>query len=141
VKEAVTEGNNVSWAYKTYGDATKLPLGRIMIRKLNGMGARSWPDRMFIGVLAAKQPSPLQRRLGAVAVLPEARVWLIEYKRAGKLPEPGQENHIKALRRLGIRTYLVDNANEGRRIITAEMEGLIPSGYWSDGSALAGARV
>ncbi len=115
MKESTTEKNNVTWALKTYGDATKHPLtGRLLVRKMNGMGARSWPDRMF--------------------VKDGGRTWYIEYKRPGEGPTPLQEAMITALRRLGHRVYLVDHAGEGRRIIESEMMSLLPSGYADDGS-------
>lgn len=107
----------VRWAYKTYGDAFKKPLGRIMSRKLNGLGARSWPDRMFVGLVMLGN---LKRGRGT-ALGPV--IFFIEFKKPGAEPEPLQDHMLRTLRRLGFRAYVADNQEVGREIITAEMEG------------------
>jgi hypothetical protein len=113
VKESAIENNNVSWALKTWGDAMKLPNGKLLVRKMNGMGARSWPDRLFVG------PS---------------RAWFIEYKKPGQDLSELQTLMVAALRRLGWAVFVVDNAEEGRRIITACINGALLHGYHRDGS-------
>lgn len=49
-----------------------------LVRKMNGQGARSWPDRMFI--------------------TPTGRIFFIEFKRPGGKLTPGQEQMLAVLR-------------------------------------------
>lgn len=49
-----------------------------LVRKMNGQGARSWPDRMFI--------------------TPTGRIFFIEFKRPGGKLTPGQEAMLDTLR-------------------------------------------
>jgi hypothetical protein len=65
--------------------AKQLGLG---VRKLNGQGFRSWPDRIFFG-------------LGA-------RVLFVEYKRPGGVPTPAQTKVHETLRALGFEVQVDD---------------------------------
>lgn len=67
------------------------------VRKMNGMGYRSWPDRMF-----------LYRKVC---------MFFIEFKRSGEVPNENQEREITELRRMGFTVYVVDNVKDGKRII------------------------
>lgn len=115
MKEATIEKNNVSWAREEFGDAMQDPAGAYLHRKLNGLGARSWPDQMMVG------PKSL---------------WFMEYKKPDGTVSDLQRLLIAALRRLGQRVYLCNNKLEGRKIIAHEMRyGRPPKGYRLDGSA------
>lgn len=54
---------------------------RVKIRKMNGFGFRSWPDRAYL--------------------FPKGVVIFIEYKRPGEILSRGQQHEIKELKRLG----------------------------------------
>ncbi|HEY6007571.1 MAG TPA: VRR-NUC domain-containing protein [Geobacteraceae bacterium] len=88
--ERVAENNNIAFAAK---------LG-IENRKMNGMGKRSWPDRLFIG--------------------PNRVFFFIEYKVRGELPTPAQATLINKLRKMGHHVYVVDDKEVGRKIILYE---------------------
>lgn len=60
-------------------------------RKLNGVGARSWPDRMFIS--------------------PAGSVVFIEFKRVGEMPSAKQQNMIDNLREHNVKATYFDNSN------------------------------
>lgn len=69
----------------------------IEVVKLNGMGKRSHPDRMFLG--------------------PRGRLVFIEFKREGEKPTPLQLHLHKLWKRLGHRVYVVDNKDDGKMLI------------------------
>lgn len=65
--------------------------------KLNGMGKRSLPDRMFLGNRGRKV--------------------FIEFKRAGEKPTPLQLHCHKRWKELGHQVYVVDNVADGKALI------------------------
>lgn len=65
--------------------------------KLNGMGKRSLPDRMFLG--------------------PRGRIVFIEFKRKGEKPTPLQLHCHQLWKGLGHRVYVVDDAEAGKAIL------------------------
>lgn len=64
-----------------------------LVRKMNGLGARDWPDRMLI--------LPTRRRRGAIV--------FIEFKRPGETPRPTQEHLMGLLVALGARVHVCDD--------------------------------
>lgn len=62
-------------------------------RKMNGLGFASWPDREFFGRTQA-------------CLLP---LFLVEFKRRGEKPTPGQWRMIRDLRRRGFKVFVIDN--------------------------------
>lgn len=75
----------------------------IISRKMNGIGYRAWPDRLFIG-----------------PHLPE--LW-IEFKRKNEEPRPDQRHVIKQLTKMGRLVTVVDNPEDGCAVINAWMAG------------------
>jgi len=73
-----------------------------IVRKMNGLGARNWPDRMFI--------------------TPVGKVFFIEFKAPGKKIEKGsaQELFIHELQLRKIHAYECNDAEKGKAIIDAE---------------------
>lgn len=74
-------------------------------RKMNGLGFRDWPDRLFI------PPRPVK---------PMRRAFWVEFKRLGEEPTPAQGKRIEDLRRRGERVYVCDNVPGFKSIIRAE---------------------
>lgn len=70
-----------------------------LVRKLRWTGRRNGPDRFF-----AK----------------DGRIVLIEFKRPGKGPRPGQEREIAALLNAGVEVHVVDNPIAGLRVLGVE---------------------
>ena len=73
-------------------------LGVTIAYKMNGLGMRSWPDRMF---------------------LYKGRVLFIEFKRLGEKPTPKQALMHERLKSEGFHVFVVDNVAQGRGILTA----------------------
>ena len=69
----------------------------VISRKLDGMGHRSWPDRMF---------------------LRHGRVIFIEFKRKGEVPTPLQQLCHKQLTAAGFQVYIVDDIRWGKAIVS-----------------------
>lgn len=65
-----------------------------LARKMNGLGFRAWPDRLFI---------PLSKRL--------LSFW-VEFKREGEKPTPLQEKIHQMLRARGERVEVIDNYDD-----------------------------
>ena len=86
--EAGVEGHVVAYALRVYGWESI---------KLNLMGRRSQPDRLFYAT-------------GGVPLL-------IEFKRKGKKPEPLQQHTIDKLRRAGYAVASCDTRAEGCSIV------------------------
>ncbi len=59
------------------------------------------PDRMFI--------------------TPAGHIWFCEFKRAGQKPTPAQEREHARLRNRGVTVYVVDNVDDGRAMVLAEL--------------------
>ena len=75
---------------KVCGYADRIKLIHI---KLNVLGRRGWPDRLFLP--------------------PGGRPIFIEFKRPGENPEPLQEYRHEILRAAGYRVFVVDNYADG----------------------------
>lgn len=73
--------------------------GQALVRKMNGMGYRSWEDRLFLG--------------------PWGRTLWIEFKRPGEKATPLQANHHQQMYRMGHMSHVVDNVTVGKRLIDA----------------------
>lgn len=73
------------------------------VRKLNGLGYRSWPDRLILG--------------------PDRFMIMIELKRkvTGKLSE-GQKDLFEELRELGHLVYVFNDGCEAARFVLAQFE-------------------
>lgn len=70
---------------------------KMLIRKMNGMGSRSWPDRMFLF---------------------QGRVLFIEFKREGEEPTPLQKKMHEELAAQGFDVRVVDNVELGKVAIS-----------------------
>src|SRR6185369_5803224 len=79
--ESKIEGRAVKWA-RNNGWRT---------RKMNGLGDRGWPDRLFLGP-------------GVVA--------FIEFKKVGEEPTKKQWDNIMEIRKLGTEAEWFDNSDE-----------------------------
>lgn len=80
--------------------AVELVKGRgWLARKMNGLGYRDWPDRLFV------PPEGAPKRAGAF--------W-VEFKRAGEVPTPKQAEMHRTLRARGEAVYVVQNMQEFR---------------------------
>lgn len=97
--EASIEGAVVEYA-KRRASVLKFEL---LVRKMNGLGNRSWPDRMFIF-----------SRDGGPAI------FFIEFKRPGTKLTPLQEVMKMALVNMGVRHYICDEVSAGKHIIDME---------------------
>ena len=71
-----------------------------LVRKMNGLGARAWPDRMFI--------------------TQQGVVFFIEFKRPGNKLTPDQEIMLTALRERHIPAFMVDNVPQGKARVDAQ---------------------
>jgi len=69
--------------------------------KLNVESRRGWPDRMILG--------------------PKGRMFFVEFKRPGEKPRKLQEFIHKGLYAMGYDVYIVDNENQFRSILDAEL--------------------
>lgn len=80
----------------------------IMHRKMNGLGFRGWPDRLFI--------------------LPSGRVVWIEFKRPGGKLTPLQEAIHAKLEALGHHVHVIDTKNAGAEtLLRALATGTVPA--------------
>lgn len=80
----------------------------LVIRKMNGLGFRSWPDRLFIGL--------------------KRRVW-VEFKAPGETPTDAQKLMHKILRACGEEVYVIDNKEEGLRLVNSIRPAPIPKAW------------
>ena len=69
----------------------------VLTRKLDGMGHRSWPDRML---------------------LCRGRIIFIEFKRKGEAPTPLQAACHKQLTENGFQVYVVDDVRWGKSLVS-----------------------
>lgn len=81
----------------------------MLVYKFNSEQHRSVPDRLFI---------PLN-----------GKPFFVEFKRLGKLPTEGQAREIERIRNHGVKCYVVDNVDDGRRIIGLEALGINTEPY------------
>lgn len=86
-------------------DYAKAPPRNCIVRKMNGLGFRSWPDRLFI--------------------TPKGRHFYIEFKRDGEVPTAGQDDFIEGLVARGVDAVWCDNAADGKHYVD-EMCGTLP---------------
>jgi hypothetical protein len=52
---------------------------------------------------------------------PGERVWFCEFKAPGKKPTPQQQRDHDRRRAMGFRVYVIDDVDEGKRMVDAEM--------------------
>lgn len=71
-----------------------------LARKMNGLGFRAWPDRLFI---------PLSKKL---------RSFWVEFKREGEEPTVLQTKIHQMLRTRGERVEVIDNYDDFIKLIT-----------------------
>ena len=81
-------------------------LGLLPSRKMNGLGYRSWPDRIF--------------------PIPGGRPFWIEFKKPGAEPTPLQENFHKLMREQG---YDIEVHSDKKEAIAAIQKRLDAAGY------------
>lgn len=77
--------------------------------KFNSESRRSVPDRMF--------------------VTKKGHVFFIEFKRKGKKPTDPQWREIHRLRGRGVDVYVIDNIDEGKRVIGLKAIGIDTARY------------
>ena len=68
-----------------------------MVLKLNVLGRRGWPDRLF---------------------LYKGAVFFIEFKRTGEQPEKLQQEIHARIRRNNVDVYIIDNWTDGSQLIS-----------------------
>lgn len=69
----------------------------LVVRKMNGLGNRSWPDRLFMGR--------------------DASILWIEFKREGEEATPDQLLNHEMLKELGHHVHMVDDVNDGIALV------------------------
>lgn len=74
-------------------------------RKMNGLGFRDWPDRLFI-------PPVVRRRRQ------RSSFW-VEFKKPGEVPTPSQATKIALLRARGEEVYVLDNRDDFIKVLHA----------------------
>lgn len=84
----------------------KKHLGKDSVVKLNGIGKRSHPDRMFLG--------------------PYGRALFIEFKRPGAQPTPLQLALHRQWLKLGHKVHVVDDVKVGKALIDKHLLAGIP---------------
>ena len=72
----------------------------LLCYKFTSPSKRSVPDRMFVN--------------------PGGRVWFIEFKRRGEKPTASQAVEIAKLQKQGVTVHVVDNVEDGKRIVVEE---------------------
>jgi hypothetical protein len=72
------------------------------VKKMNGLGDRSWPDRMFM--------------------IPGGKPFFIEFKRPGNKPTPLQEHTIRGLKEHGYDVEVHDDSDQAIRAIRARLD-------------------
>ncbi len=70
---------------------------KVLVYKFTSPGNASVPDRVFVA--------------------PGGIVWWIEFKRRGEKPTPKQAVEIAKLRAQGAKVFVVDNVEEGKRVV------------------------
>ena len=72
----------------------------MLVRKMNGLGNRGWPDRMFI--------------------TKNGDIFWIEFKRKGGKLSPGQETTLQLLGEYRQTIYIVDAVDCGKQVVDLE---------------------
>jgi hypothetical protein len=75
-----------------------------MALKFNSMARAAVPDRLFIY---------------------RGKMWFCEFKRTGQVPTPPQEREHARLREHDVKVYVIDNVEDGRRMVNAECLGCL----------------
>ncbi len=78
---------------------------KMLCYKFTSPSRRSVPDRMLITEMG--------------------EVWFIEFKRRGCVPTPAQQVEINKIRKTGIAVFVVDNVEQGKRIVEIVAEGVV----------------
>lgn len=89
-------------------------------RKMNGLGFRDWPDRLFI-------PPPFKNfrsTYGAATsrVLPKGERFWVEFKRKGGEPTPSQWKRINDLRARGECVNVIDNVEIFKEVLREQSD-------------------
>lgn len=90
--ESAIENKTVNWA-RARG---------VLVRKMNGLGMRSWPDRLFL--------------------LPGGKAFFIEFKRKDAKPTPLQAAMLADLNRRGFDAECHDNSETAIASLRAKLE-------------------
>lgn len=77
-----------------------------LVRKMNGLGYRDWPDDMFI--------------------TPDGVVFFLEAKRKGKVPTDNQTRMLENLAERGVFAAWYDNVEEGCALVDRGVRGEKP---------------
>jgi hypothetical protein len=72
------------------------------------------------GFLVYKFTSPARMAVPDRMFIKNGKVWFCEFKRGGEKPSPPQEREHKRLRDAGVTVYVIDNVEDGKRMIDAE---------------------
>jgi hypothetical protein len=73
------------------------------------------------GFLVYKFTSPARAAVpDRMFVVPQKGIFFVEFKRGGQKPTPPQEREHKRLRDAGVTVYVIDNVEDGKRMIDAE---------------------
>ncbi len=78
---------------------------KMLVYKFTSPSRRSVPDRMFITEMG--------------------EVWFIEFKRRGEVPTAAQAVEIAKIRKTGVAVFVVDNVEQGKRIVEIVAEGVV----------------
>lgn len=54
-----------------------------------------------------------------------ARIWFAEFKRQGAKPTPQQARDHERRRAMGFRVYVIDDIDEGKRMVDEELSGWV----------------
>ena len=74
------------------------------------------------GIIAYKFTSPSKRSVpDRLFVAPGGSMFLIEFKRRGQKPTVGQRAEITKLQQQGATVYVIDNIEDGKRAVDAEL--------------------
>lgn len=84
-------------------------------------------------MLAYKFTSPQRASVpDRLFVTGQGHVFFIEFKRAGKRPTEAQWREINRLRATGVEVFVVDNVDEGKRIVGLKALGIRADEYTSN---------
>ena len=82
------------------------------------------------GFLVYKFTSPQRRSVpDRLLISPHGVVLFIEFKQTGKTPTEGQEREIQRLKDKNVPVFVVDDIDEGKRIVGLYAAGIDPWGY------------
>lgn len=77
-----------------------------------------------LGILAYKFTSPNRRSVpDRLFIMPSCKgAFMIEFKRKGEKPTPSQTVEIEKIRKQGLEVFVVDNVEEGKRVVRSQMD-------------------